>query len=79
MLQILPDESFTNELKQPLVEIKSMEALDYWLRKFIFEVRKRDESRYPRDSLDIHVTDIFANLNANIKDAIGPVNLFKDT
>ena len=68
----LPDESFTNELKLQLCEITTP-VLDYWLGKFILEVRKRDGSRYPRDSL----VSIVAGLNVNIKAQIGPVDIFK--
>ncbi len=71
---LLPGESYTDELKIQFRDIKRTEAIDYWVSKFILEVRKRDGTRYPRDSL----VSIIAGLNANIKENIGPVNIFKD-
>ena len=72
--KLLPQEHFANELEKQISEIKQPDFLDYWFSKFALEVRKRDGTRYPRDSL----VSIMAGLNATIKDYIGPVNIFKD-
>ncbi len=52
----------------------SVESLNYWFGKFIFELRKKDGTRYPRDSL-VAVT---AGLNAYFKSKKRYLNLFKD-
>lgn len=43
-------ENFPLPSKEDLLTV-SIECVDYWMAKFIFEVRKDDETRYPRNNL----------------------------
>ena len=49
------------------------EQLNYWLSKFIYELRKDDNNYYPRDSL----ISIVAGINSYISKS-RPLNFFKD-
>ena len=53
-------------------ELKSADqsSVDYWLSKFILEIRKKDGSRYPRNTL--------ISLVAGMNSYLAPLNLFKD-
>lgn len=53
----------------------SNESLDYWLSKFVMEVRKDGKVMYPRNSL----VSIIAGINASIKLNGRKLNVFKDS
>ena len=69
----LPEEKFPLPSKEELLTV-STECIDYWLAKFIFELRKDDGTRYPRNSL----ISVIAGLNAFFKTHDRNVNLFAD-
>lgn len=54
--------------------VADTKTLDYWLTKFIFEIRREDGKRYPRNTL----ISIVAGINAHFKTNMCFLNLFKD-
>lgn len=52
----------------------TMSSVNYWISKFIFEIRKRNGDRYPRNTL----VSITAGINAFFNENGIRINLFKD-
>lgn len=71
--ELLNDEKFAIPTKDGLL-LSNVECLNYWLPKFIFELRKSDGSRYPRNSL----ISIVAGFNQYFQSNDRHINLFKD-
>ena len=74
--QLLPGESVDYPLPKNEASLKeaTVEALDYWMAKFIFEIRKKDGSVYRRESL----ISIIAGINAFFNSSNRNINFFKD-
>lgn len=74
--QSLPDESALFPLPRDFKCLlqSSTNAIDYWVSKFIYEIRKRNGDRYPRNTL----VSITAGINALFHENGNKINLFKD-
>ena len=67
------EKEMADALEKPMSEL-SMNELNFWLSKFIFEARKKDGTYYPGDSLVSIISGLQRSLSADDK----IVNFFKD-
>ena len=59
---VLPDELYKEDMQKKL-QLWTESELNYWIRKFLYEVRKKNGLRYPANSLISLVSGLQHKIN----------------